>query len=194
MNSMDIIVNGDIVAIKDELRKIDLNSFGEYISDFQYCGYFLKDYGVEHYKLLAYISNAYADQTIYDIGTHYGNSSVALSVNPSTKVISYDIEPMRRLSKIPENCDYRIGDFTKNPNIINAPFIFIDVDPHDGIQEKNFHEFFINIGYKGLVLWDDIHLSPQMQGWWDSVTESNVKKVDLTDVGHHSGTGLLIYS
>jgi len=98
-----------------------------------------------------------------------------------------------RVASLPHNVEYRIGDFREDPDVLKSPFILIDVDPHDGIQEKEFHEFFLKNKYRGLVAWDDIHL-PLMNPWWNSINEPNVKKVDLTRVGHHSGTGLLIYT
>jgi hypothetical protein len=179
MADMNLVISGNIEALKTELAKIDLVPISKEQDVYQYREYLIKDAGIEHYQLLAYISLAYSGETIYDIGTHYGNSSLAMAHNPDANK--------------PTNIDYRIGDFTKNPDVLNSPFIFIDVDPHDGIQEKAFHEYFLATGYKGLVMWDDINLV-DMNPWWNSVTEPSVKKVDLTAVGHHSGTGLIIYS
>jgi hypothetical protein len=86
--------------------------------------------------------------------------------------------------------EYKIGDFRFDSELLASPFIFIDVDPHDGIQEKAFHEFFLTVRYKGITLWDDIHLTPVMEQWWNSI-ESH--KVDLTKLGHASGTGMIVY-
>jgi hypothetical protein len=73
------------------------------------------------------------------------------------------------------------------------PFIFIDVDPHDGIQETKMIQKLVDKKYKGYVLLDDIHLNQAMQNFWDSIPVT-VRKVDLTEIGHWSGTGLLIFS
>jgi hypothetical protein len=179
--------------LKSELTKIDLSSFADNMTHPEYRGYFVQDSG-EHYKLLAYLSTLYSGQVIYEIGTHFGNSLIALTYNPEVRVISYDIENTRQLRDTPLNAICRIGDFRKDPEVLRAPFIFVDVDPHDGKQEHDFHDFFITNGYKGSVLWDDIHLNDAMQAWWDSVDEPNVTRINLTEVGHATGTGLLIYS
>jgi hypothetical protein len=75
--------------------------------------------------------------------------------------------------------------------IKSAKIIFLDI-AHDAIQEQKFTEMLSNIGYKGYVLCDDIHLpwSPNMEIWWNSI---KVEKYDLTDIGHTWGTGLINY-
>ena len=52
--------------------------------------YFLEAPGKEHYRLLSYISTLYNGVTILDIGTYKGCSALALSFNPSNKVVSFD--------------------------------------------------------------------------------------------------------
>ena len=37
---------------------------------------------------------------------------------------------------------------------------------------------------------DDIHLSRQMDNFWDGLKND---KYDLTEIGHHSGTGIAIF-
>jgi hypothetical protein len=154
--------------------------------------WFLAEYG-EHYKLLAFISQVFKGQTIFDIGTFYGESAVALAHEPSTKVISYDIVDLRRINNPPSNVEFRLGDFRNDSKLLSSPFIFIDVDPHDGTQEADFHKFFLESGYKGITMWDDIHLNPQMNAWWDSINDPSVYKHDITEFGHFSGTGMIIY-
>ena len=190
---MNALIAGRVNELLPEVKKIDLFSLANKIGDFQYSGYFMKDAGIEHYKLLAYMSSLFADKTIYDIGTHYGNSSVAMSYAKDTKIVSYDIIEMKRLKSLPENVEYRIGDFREDPEVLKSPFIFVDVDPHDGIQEKDFHEFFLEKKYVGIVLWDDINANLEMKVWWDSIDETQVKKVDLSKLGHWSGTGMIVY-
>ena len=191
MYSLDLLVSGNVASLKEEVRKISLITQAEKMNDDQHRGYLTSDAGIEHYKLLAYISSAYVGQTIYDIGTSVGNSSLALSYSPTTTVISYDIVDIKRISSAPANVEYRIGDFRLDPEVLKAPFIFIDVDPHDGIQEQAFHEFFLANNYKGIVMWDDINVQG-LQHWWPLI--ENVTKLDITQAGHWSGTGLTIYN
>lgn len=194
MSVLDMLT-GNLNSLKSEVSKIDLSSVAASMNDSAHRDYIQRDAGIEHYKLIAWIASQFQPHTVMDIGTHYGNSSLAMSLDKNAKIISYDIVEMKRLSVLPENCDYRLGDFREDPNTMNAPFIFIDVDPHDGIQEKEFHEFFISKGYRGITLWDDIYCNQAMKDWWNSIspTHEKYKKVDLTSVGHWSGTGMIVY-
>jgi hypothetical protein len=179
----------DVGVLKSEVAKIDLSPHTHKLNSTEYGRYLTQEAG-EHYRLLAYISSVCSGETIYEVGTHFGASLIALSFNPSVNLFSYDIQYLLKIDKIPRNVTFCIGDFRNNPHILSAPFIFIDVDPHDGVQERNFHQFFLDNGYRGRVLWDDIHLNDKMQSWWDGVTN---EKHDLTEVGHATGTGLIVY-
>ena len=65
----------------------------------------------------------------------------------------------------------------------------IDVDPHDGVQEVEMMEFLEEKGWKGILLLDDIGPAwPEVQDMWDAIEEP---KIDVTEVGHMSGTGLV---
>jgi hypothetical protein len=91
---------------------------------------------------------------------------------------------------LPDNVEFRLGNFLEDTRLLDAPLVFIDVDPHDGIQEKVFHDFFTVSHFKGIVLWDDIRCNPEMEEWWKSI---DTHKLDLSKVGHWSGTGLTTY-
>jgi hypothetical protein len=194
MATLQDLIDGKIDDVLPDVKKINLNSVCTMLANLQYRQYFLEEAGVEHYKLLGFVASLFPGQTIYDIGTHFGGSSVALSSAAETKTVSYDIVEMKQMTSLPKNVEYKIGDFRENPDVLTAPFIFVDVDPHDGIQERDFHKFFVEKNYKGIVLWDDIRANEYMKAWWNNVEESEtVKKVDLTKLGHWSGTGMIIY-
>jgi hypothetical protein len=69
--------------------------------------------------------------------------------------------------------------------------IFIDVDPHDGVQERKMISKLIDMNFNGILLLDDIHLNPEMQSFWDWIPVG--RKVDLTSFGHFSGTGAVLF-
>jgi hypothetical protein len=151
--------------------------------------------GGEHYQLLTYLSFQFNGINILDFGTNWGDSAIALSQNPNNKVTTYDIN---RIWEFPfldnfENLEFKLMDANKeDPNIIkSATLIFLDI-AHDGIQEMQFTNMLQNIGYKGYLICDDIHLpwSPPMDMWWNSIS---VEKYDITDIGHTWGTGLVNY-
>ena len=143
----------------------------------------------EHYKLLAHLVNNLRNTVVYDIGTYRGLSAIAMASNPHNKVISYDIENFLECM-IPANVEFKIDDCYLDEGILKSPLISLDVDPHDGEFEKKFIAFLTANNYKGTVICDDIHLSPQMQDFWDSVT---LTKYDVTEFGHYSGTGMIIF-
>ena len=148
------------------------------------------DIGVEHYRFLSYIVEHLGVEKVVDIGTYEGSSALALSANEDVHVISYDI--MNRIKRLPKksNITYKVENLLRTKNLPETRLIFLDVDPHDGIQEPMFMNLFAELEWKGIVIFDDIHLNGHMQTFWDNVEKT---KYDLTKVGHHSGTGMVLY-
>lgn len=194
MADLNDLKNYNLIELKNQLKLIDLSALSECIPHSEFKNYFNEQPGNNHYKLLAFISSLFPEQTIMDIGTHFGLSSLAMSYVQNNQIISYDIIDIKSLSHLPNNCIYKIGDFTKDKAVLKSPFIFIDVDPHDGVQENIFHNFFIENSYRGITLWDDIHLNQSMKDWWSNINDETVQKFDLTELGHSSGTGMIIYN
>lgn len=183
---------------KQEVKNIDMSILNEYdIVDTP--GF--SEAGQQAYKFYAYLSTLLDDLTILEVGTRYGKSAVSLAYNEKNKVITYDIleQGASRIKK--ENLECRIGDFMEDPNLNwdDIDIILIDVDPHDGIKERVFLEFLESKKWEGLLLLDDIlpnwpkiipGADPQaMHEWWNGLT---YEKYDVSDVGHFSGTGLVV--
>jgi predicted O-methyltransferase YrrM len=149
----------------------------------------------QHYRLLAYISSILPNGSkIFEIGTRWGVSAVALSNNKNVSVITCDIddciEDSPSVKDIP-NVTCVIGDgFNLIDEHINAEVIFMDVDPHDGVQETRMINKLIECEYKGILFLDDIHLNKEMNDFWNSI---QLDKVDLTQFGHYSGTGIVFF-
>jgi hypothetical protein len=146
----------------------------------------------EHYALLCWLSDQVDHQTIYDIGTFQGMSALALASNNNNKVITYDVQDWspNRVSSL-DNIEFVIGDFFKDDGLLRSPLISFDVDPHDGVIEEKFLRWLDDARYQGIVFFDDIHLNEPMQRMWDSIER---EKHDLTEFGHWSGSGLVIYA
>lgn len=178
----------EIIALTNvELDKqLFLSNFIEDVNDKQL---YLKPSGVEHYRLLAKVSQLVGSK-VYDIGTYKGLSALALASYQNSFVISYDIDYNIKIERT-HNLEFRIGNFYNDENILKSPFIFFDIDPHDGIQESEFYEYLIEKGYQGLVMFDDIHQFEGMRKFWSKVA---LPKYDLTHIGHWSGTGLVDFS
>ena len=148
--------------------------------------------GQSEYRLYAWLSSQFENTTILDVGTRTGGSALALSYNDKNQVISYDLVEQGASSAIKkENITFKIQDFREDETLDwdNISIIMIDVDPHDGVQEVEMMEFLKEKGWKGIMLLDDIGPGwPEVQDMWDAIEEP---KIDVTPVGHMSGTGLV---
>lgn len=177
---------------KEELLKIDLTEQSKLVIEDEFRGYFLDTIGKEHYKLLAYFSTKYNDCTLIDIGSYKGCSALALSYNKQNKVVSFDIrQGLKRLHKYPENVEFIIGDAMDpiySEVVLSSPFIMLDTD-HDGVFENAFYKYLKEKNYYGILMLDDIKLNKEMIDFWESIDS---EKYDVSEYGHHSGTGLVI--
>ena len=153
---------------------------------------------IDHYHaILAHLSTYFNDSIIVDLGTHRGGSAAALSYNKSNEVYSFDITPQDEAIELfkedeYKNITYIIGNCIENnwhgqPTapfaesiseplksekeiFLSSELIFLDIDPHDGIQEPQVLDFLIENNYKGLMICDDIgHQHPPMHEWWNSI-------------------------
>jgi hypothetical protein len=151
--------------------------------------YFHMESGKEHYRLLMYVSTLYNNEVIFDVGTNKCMSALALSYNKLNRVKSFDIVKLLPENPSVDNIEYILGDCTKDSDLSKCPIIFLDVD-HDGIYEDIFYEYLKSINWKGILLLDDIHLNEPMKKFWNRIEE---KKYDITNIGHWSGTGLVVF-
>lgn len=177
LNSIDTLF---INKYYDKLKNLELNHDPYY---------FHGESGREHYRLLIYISTLLDNITIFDVGTNKCMSALALSYNPLNKVKSFDIIKLLPENPIVPNIEYILGDSTKDVDLNDCPIIFLDVD-HDGTYEDIFYSHLKNINWKGILILDDIHLNEPMKNFWNNINE---EKYDITNIGHWSGTGLVIF-
>ena len=175
---------------RQRIDAIDLERFRPYVAGI-YTQYFWLEAGVEHYKLLAYLSTCWNDKTLIDLGTDKGCSALALSHNPSNRVISYDIED-RKLHPINlPNIEFRVKDALEDrEDLLTAPLILLDT-AHDGVFEWRIYDMLDTAGYEGLLICDDIGLNAAMRDFWVRI---RLEKHDLTPIGHWSGTGLVRFA
>lgn len=175
-----------------KVNELDLSKFGNNINEYQYMQYFLGNAGQEHYKLLAYFSTLFNEQTLLDIGTYKGCSALALAFNEKNNVKSFDLGNYRRINNEPNNIEFILDDFTNEKYkklVLDSPFIMLDTD-HDGTFEHIAYKYLKDINWTGYLLLDDIHLNDPMKEFWNSIDN---EKHDVTVVGHWSGTGLVIF-
>jgi len=162
---------------------------------------FFSQPGVEHYRLLSYISTLFNNVNILDIGTHLGHSALALSYNNTNTIYSFDIMDkvrpnIKNISNIKFMSDNLFDEdiFNKWKDIImNCPFIFLDVDPHNGFMEIDFINMLQKNDYKGFIICDDIWYFKDMRdNFWFKI--DNKYRYDITHLGHWSGTGIISFN
>ena len=168
-----------------------------------------------YYVILAHLSTYFNDSILIDLGAHKGESAAALSYNKSNIVYTYDIEHRAEAAQRvveEKNIRYILGDCINDdwsgmamlegvqPKsdkeiFLSSKLIFLDVDPHDGIQENKVLNFLINNNWKGVMVCDDIGMGleaekedshPQMREWWNSV---ELPKYNISANHYASGTG-----
>lgn len=183
---------------KEDLTKINYDLYKTLLGDHHE---FYSSPGKEHYKLLSYFSTLFNNSNIIDIGTHEGHSALALSYNNSNKIHTFDIVdkgalPVKNVANIHFSTDnlFDKANFNKwRDVIVSSPFIFLDVDPPNGIMELEFITWLKEIDYKGFIICDDIWYFKEMRdNFWYKIEDKY--KYDLTDIGHWSGTGIITFN
>lgn len=171
-------------------------------------GYIQEQPGKEHYKLLTYlmkmiVESGVANPRASDLGTLYGTSALALvSAHPSVQVTTYDvnnavpavkgvntINNMTSIKRKIMSAQLDIGDIAK------SHLVFLDIDPHNGIEELKIVNELVERGYKGLLLANGINVNEGMREFWKIVCQNKaLTTYDVSSIGHWTGTGLINFS
>lgn len=179
-----------------ELDKFKYPSYySEILSDYDK-QYFFEKSGAEHYRLLSKLSTLLDDDLIFDIGTHFGGSCLALAYNQENMIVTYDLEEYPEAVEVKEkykngNLTFKIGNVLESPQLLQSSLIFIDID-HLGSYEKNIVDYLTKNNYIGITIWDDILLNEHMRDFWYNYAKE-LEHIDLTHLGHWSGTGVIIF-
>lgn len=155
--------------------------------------------GRQHYRFLEELSCSHSFSTLFDIGTHKGMSALALSMNSTNRVVSFDIEAKSGLPVKP-NIEYYQDDLMTpegrekwKSQLLASPVIFLDIDPHEGTREYDFYKWLEANAYKGQLVCDDIWYFKEMRdNFWYKIPSEH--KTDVTYKGHWSGTGIVQFS
>jgi hypothetical protein len=177
----------------------DMKPFAKYVVA-PFSDYLQEQAGKEHHQLAAALSKQLPKGSVVcDINTFKGTTAVAFASNPDVTVRTYDTvdnikdQPVS-VRDLP-NVVVHVGDvanaFTEE-NLKDVKLIMIDVDPHNGQQEKVMIEKLMSAGYKGALLLDDIILNADMKALWDWIPDELVK-FDVTTFGHFTGTGIVLF-
>jgi hypothetical protein len=158
--------------------------------------------GKEHYRLFSYFAQLFEDSVILDIGTKRGSTALALSINASNTVYSFDEtdrivnNPLKHLMNIEFHRDNLLNpDVCKKweETILKSAFICLHTDVHNGTQELNFYHYLKKIGYQGFMICNNIWEFKDMRdNFWYKLPEEN--RYDLTHLGHLTGTGIITFN
>lgn len=182
---------------KKKMMELDLTEIHQYVV----CSheFIMRPPGEEHYRLLSHlVSQLPAGSKVVDVGTSTGNSALSMAYeNNHVHVRSCDIvdnlptsHPNMLMFK---NIEFVIEDGVESTDsYMGALLILLDIDPHDGNQEKLFVRRMFEKGFRGIILCDDTRLNSAMKEFYDSIDYVK-KKMDLTPYGHWSGTAALIF-
>jgi hypothetical protein len=181
-----------ITLSRDVLNSIDTaKDYSEYIPA-QYRQYYHLPSGHEHYGLLIHLTSYYNDELLIDVGTNHGASALALANNPTNTVYSIDIVDLKTGEPTLPNCEFVLGNILENQpmfdNLMKSRFIMLDTY-HEYDFESAFYKKVSESNWKGIMLCDDIHLNGHMERFWSEVTHP---KIDITEYGHGSGTGIIL--
>jgi hypothetical protein len=192
-----------VIKYMEDNKIVDVSKGQEYLYDFN-----------NHYNLLTAIASTTKSKKIIEIGTASGSSLWAwLQSNNVKEILTWDVD-----TPIPENSgwlpnisvkevvhnaivnDSRWTQYIENltdhnvwslrcNQIKDADIIFID-GPHDGYTEVKLMNNIssLNNNKQILLLFDDIKVSSMVR-FWDLL---NLEKLDLTSIGHQSGTGIAL--
>ena len=159
----------------------------------------------EHYRLLAGIVAELQPKTVVEIGTHTGLSALALLkyLPPAGRLVTFDLIPWDQISGTclrsgdfaPERFAQEIADlanpavFTRHAALLSAAdLIFVD-----GPKDKKFEPALaalldtLSFAQPPWVVFDDSYDLNMLRFW----RELKKPKLDITSLGHWTGTGMV---
>ena len=148
-----------------------------------------------YYALLEWLGGQWPGKTLVELGTYFGASAASLSASCKSPIISVDCmdyldNSLRKLPGVTFVVEDALDWLETNTELIQeCPLVFLDVS-HDGWTEGQIVAALDAAGFQGILLLDDIHLNEPMRRFWQSITRP---KLDLTAIGHHSGTGAVLF-
>ena len=207
-----------------KIRSMDKSPL-KLVQDFtteEYVKFMLADAGTEHYPFLNYLSATYGDcRHFSDIGTRVVASAAALGSNLKSPVWTFDIPQsierhaayrgdteanyQAKAKSIGLNIKFHNLDLLKVSDeelkkYFGTWFVMLDTfrKPDTVPFEREFFQRLLDIGFKGILGLDDIHLNDEMKKWWKELQDGAVvggyTTYDISEVGHFSGTGLVDFS
>lgn len=182
-----------ILNITNEvLDSIDMSDKNK-IDNEEYQNYYENTSSKEHYRLLNFLSHSLNNSVIIDVGTLKGCSALALSVNKTNKIYSFNLNHELQLKEIPDNVEFIVDNVINGKYdsiLMESKIILLDTF-HDGTFELEFFNYLTSKKWIGILILDDIHLNEQMQTFWNGIPND---KLDISNIGHQTGTGVVFFN
>ena len=134
-----------MIITKTDIFSIKLDKYIKYINRDDHKKIFIAPPGQNHYYLLAYLSSIISNSLIIELGTHHGTSSLALSINKTNTIITYDVVNKYGIKPQPDNVIRKIGNIfnlNEQAKMLSASFIFLDT-AHTGEFEWEVYEYLL---------------------------------------------------
>jgi predicted O-methyltransferase YrrM len=162
----------------------------------------------EHYKFLAALVARIQPSVVVEIGTFLGVSSLAMKkyLPPAGRIVTFDILPWNAFQDTCfDNKDFEDGKLTQLLANLADPAMFeahrellsaANIIFMDGPKNRTFERAFLrqlwslDLQAPALLVIDDIRLWSMLDIW----NEIQQPKLDVTSLGHFSGTGLVLMS
>jgi len=159
----------------------------------------LKISGIEHYRLLSFLSTLYNNSAFYSINANERLAAIALSYNTTNQVYSYnclsqEVDDMNIIpvgSTNPINTHfYNTENFMEQVDIMaQSSIIFIGV-PLTLLEYKTFYNILFEKEFNGLVIVNHLCF-PDTEHIWNEVS---INKINVSRYGNIGGTGIIDYS
>lgn len=175
---------------KIELDHIDMSDIVAKMKPCPELSFLSEPAGMNHYRFFRWLGAVYPGSVISELGTYMGLATMCFADTASNKVITYDVDfSFVKWKEKPKNIELRtaIGFNYFPPEITNSTIIFVDTY-HEGIMENAIYKYLIDKKWKGILIYDDIYYNQEMRRFWDSIPEP---KINATEIGHVSGTGII---
>lgn len=156
----------------------------------------VRAYNENQYKFYKWLGHQTDDQLILDLGTRKGTSAVAFADNRRNMVMTYDNRryDFKGQWDDRDNLRYEVLDvMALAPECYdNAAIIHLDLW-HDGDTESRWLETLDRSAFSGILIMDDaFHRKfPKLNTVYLGIPRR--KLILPTDIGHFTGTGIILY-
>lgn len=185
------IIRNIIKTPKSNLDSFDLNEYKPFSKTW---GVPINDFfelsGNKVYRLLINTSFVFNQKKFVIVGKKQSTTAMALALNDSNNVICFNkfddaskFIKQRNIQFISDN----VFDPRFKSSILESTIVFTEIETL-GDDYKNLYNYLNEIGYKGLLFINNIHLNNDADVFWNSIHK---EKYDLTVLGDSQGTGMV---